>query len=55
MAASWVFDIYDLYILDLLYDPRIKAGMTVSEVDAPLPEILPDVRAWVRRVNDPPE
>jgi hypothetical protein len=49
------FDIYDQYILNLLYDPRIKAGMTVSEVNALLPEILPDVRAWVRRVNNLPE
>jgi hypothetical protein len=46
------FDVYDQYILNLLYDPRIKAGMTVSEVNALLPEILPDVRAWVRKVND---
>jgi DUF2927 family protein len=38
-----------------VYDPRIKAGMTVSEVNALLPEILPDVRAWVRKVNDLPE
>ncbi len=26
------FDVYDQYILNLLYDPRIKAGMTVQEV-----------------------
>jgi DUF2927 family protein len=49
------FDVYDQYILNLLYDPRIKAGMTVAEVKALLPEILPDVRAWVRKVNDLPE
>jgi hypothetical protein len=49
------FDIYDQYILNLLYDPRIKAGMTVSEVNALLPEILPDVRAWVRKVNGLPD
>ena len=24
------FDVYDQYILNMLYDPRIKAGMTVS-------------------------
>jgi Protein of unknown function (DUF2927) len=49
------FDVYDQYILNLLYDPRIKAGMTVSEVNALLPEVLPDVRAWVRKVNNLPE
>ena len=45
------FDVYDQYILNLLYDPRIKAGMTVLEVRAVLPEVLTDVRAWVRQVN----
>jgi hypothetical protein len=46
------FDVYDQYILNLLYDPRIKAGMTVAEVKAVLPEAMADVRAWVRKVND---
>ncbi|WP_431201456.1 DUF2927 domain-containing protein [Bradyrhizobium betae] len=46
------FDVYDQYILNLLYDPRIKPGMTVAEVKAVLPEVLKDVRLWVRRVND---
>jgi hypothetical protein len=46
------FDVYDQYILNILYDPRIKAGMTVSEVKAVLPEVLADVRVWVRKVND---
>jgi hypothetical protein len=46
------FDIYDQYILNLLYDPRIKAGMTVDEVKAVLPDVLPDVRAWVKKVNN---
>jgi hypothetical protein len=45
------FDVYDQYILNLLYDPRIKAGMTVEEVKAVLPEVLADVRTWVRKVN----
>jgi Protein of unknown function (DUF2927) len=45
------FDVYDQYILNLLYDPRIKAGMTVQEVKAVLPDVLADVRAWVRKVN----
>ena len=46
------FDVYDQYILNVLYDPRIKAGMTVAEVKAVLPDVLADVRAWVRKVND---
>jgi Protein of unknown function (DUF2927) len=46
------FDVYDQYILNLLYDPRIKAGMTVQEVKAVLPEVMVDVRAWVKKVNN---
>jgi Protein of unknown function (DUF2927). len=45
------FDVYDQYILNILYDPRVKAGMTVAEVRAVLPDVLADVRAWVRKVN----
>ena len=48
------FDVYDQYLLNLLYDPRIKAGMTVQEVRAALPDVLADVRAWVRKVNHLP-
>lgn len=49
------FDVYDQYILNLLYDPRIKAGMTVQEVKDVLPAVLADVRVWVRKVNNLPE
>jgi hypothetical protein len=49
------FDVYDQYIMNVLYDPRIKAGMTVAEVKAVLPDVLADVRAWVRKVNNLPE
>ncbi len=45
------FDVYDQYLLNLLYDPRIKAGMTVQEVKGVLPDVLADVRAWVKKVN----
>ena len=38
------FDVYDQYLINLLYDPRIKAGMTVAEVKAVLPDVLADVR-----------
>lgn len=49
------FDIYDQYIMNILYDRRIKAGMTVDEVRGVLPAILPDVRAWVAKVNNLPK
>lgn len=45
------FDIYDQYILNLLYDPRIRAGMSKDQVKELLPQILPDVRAWITKVN----
>jgi hypothetical protein len=45
------FDVYDQYILNILYDPRIKAGMTVQEVNAVMPQVLADVRTWVAKVN----
>jgi hypothetical protein len=45
------FDVYDQYILNILYDPRVKAGMTVAEVKTVLPEVLADVRVWVRKIN----
>ncbi|UZE48618.1 DUF2927 domain-containing protein [Rhodopseudomonas sp. P2A-2r] len=45
------FDVYDQYILNILYDPRIRAGMTVQEVNAVIPQVLADVRNWVTKVN----
>jgi len=49
------FDVYDQYILNLLYDPRIKPGMTVEQVKAVLPDALADARAWVKKVNKLPD
>jgi len=49
------FDVFDQYILNLLYDPRIRPGMTVEEVKAVLPEALGDVRAWVKKNNGLPD
>jgi predicted component of type VI protein secretion system len=46
------FDVYDQYLLNILYDPRIQPGMTREQVKALLPQILPDVRAFVASVND---
>jgi hypothetical protein len=48
------FDVYDQYIMNILYDPRIRAGMTVQEVKAVLPQVLADVRVWVAKVNGLP-
>ena len=46
------FDIYDQYLLNILYDPRIRAGMTIGEVRNVLPTVLADVRIWVNKVNN---
>ena len=51
-VSKGFFDVYDQYIMNVLYHPRVKAGMTVAEVKAVLPEVLVDVRAWVKKVND---
>ncbi len=47
------FDVYDQYLLNILYDPRIRPGMTKDEVDALLPEVLSAARTWIRDVNSP--
>jgi len=41
------FDIYDQYLLNILYDPRVRAGMTKAGIDGLLPEVLPTVRTWI--------
>ncbi len=38
------FTSFDRYILNMLYDPRIKAGMSKSKVQKLLPIVLSDVR-----------
>jgi Protein of unknown function (DUF2927) len=45
------FDIYDQYILNLLYHPRVRPGMAAPELRELLPHILPEVRAWIAQVN----
>jgi hypothetical protein len=47
------FDVYDQYLLNILYDPRISAGMTKDEVTAILPDILSSTREWVHDINPP--
>ena len=46
------FGVYDQYILNILYHPRIRAGMTAAQVRALLPEIMPEVRAFVAKTNN---
>jgi Protein of unknown function (DUF2927) len=48
------FDVYDQYLLNILYHPRVRPGMTKQEVRALLPEIMPAVRGWVAKVNGLP-
>jgi hypothetical protein len=47
------FDIYDQYLLNILYDPRLRPGMTKQEVSGLWPELLPTARAWVGNSNLP--
>ncbi len=49
------FDVYDQYVLNILYDPRIRPGMTVEEAKAALPDVLPAVRSFVGKTNGLPE
>jgi hypothetical protein len=45
------FDVYDQHLLNILYDPRIRPGMTIEEVKTVMPDVLPEVRAWVAKAN----
>jgi hypothetical protein len=45
------FDLYDQYLLNILYDARVRPGMTRDDVKALLPEVLPLVRERVARTN----
>ena len=45
------FDVYDQYILNILYDPRVRPGMTRQEIEILLPDILPKIRKWISGVN----
>jgi hypothetical protein len=47
------FDVYDQYLLNILYDPRVRPGMTREEVSGLLPEVLRTARAWVTNANAP--
>jgi hypothetical protein len=45
------FDVYDQYLLNLLYHPRMRPGMNRDEARAVVDEIMPDVRAFVAKTN----
>jgi Protein of unknown function (DUF2927) len=47
------FDVYDQYLLNILYDPRIRPGMTKEEVNALLPDVLSTTRGWVTNASLP--
>jgi Protein of unknown function (DUF2927) len=47
------FDRYDQYLLNILYDPRIRAGMNKDAVNTLLSDVLPSVRASVDDLNAP--
>jgi hypothetical protein len=47
------FDVYDQYLLNILYDPRVRPGMTKKEVSRLLPELFPAAREWVSSTNPP--
>jgi hypothetical protein len=48
------FGMYDQYLLNILYDTRIRPGMTRAEVQALLPVVLPEARAFVEENNKGP-
>ena len=48
------FGVYDQYLLNILYHPRVRPGMTRDQVRALLPEIMPEVRAFVAKTNGLP-
>lgn len=45
------FGTYDQYLLNILYDPRVRPGMTRDEVRAVLPGVLSSTRAFVAQRN----
>lgn len=50
-VGAGYFTLYDQYLLNILYDPRIRPGMTVDDLKTVLPAVLPDVREWVAARN----
>jgi hypothetical protein len=47
------FDVYDQHLLNILYDPRVRPGMTKEEFGKLAPQVLPGARAFVAGANAP--
>jgi len=47
------FDVYDQYLLNILYDPRVHPGMTKEQVDKMLPDVVATARAWISTAKSP--
>jgi hypothetical protein len=47
------FDIYDQYLLNILYDPRVRPGMTKEEFTRVASEVLTTVREGMGNANSP--
>jgi Protein of unknown function (DUF2927) len=45
------FDVYDQYLVNILYEPRVRPGMTKDQVGMLMSQVMPTVRAWVN--NNP--
>jgi hypothetical protein len=41
------FDVYDQYLLNILYDPRVRPGMTKAEFAQIAPDVIATTRDWV--------
>ena len=45
------FDVYDQFLVNILYDERIRPGMTKNQVGKLLPDILPAVHTWIGKAG----
>jgi hypothetical protein len=45
------FDVYDQYLLNLLYHGRMRPGMTHEQAHGVVTEIMSEVRAFVAQTN----
>jgi hypothetical protein len=46
------FGVYDQYILNILYHQRVEPGMTRAQIRTLLPQIMPEIREHVARINN---
>jgi hypothetical protein len=45
------FDTYDQYLLNILYHPHVRPGMSGKKLRMIMPTVLKSVRSWVARAN----